>query len=77
MSKSLPPVHPINVDALSKKFGMLEETRAELLKQKDKYPNDSVERSTIEQQIISIDNKQLNLSPVGPFSPQVTIYLKR
>ena len=57
MSKSLPPVHPINVDALSKKFGMLEETRAELLKQKDKYPNDSVERSTIEQQIISIDNK--------------------
>jgi hypothetical protein len=29
------------------------------------------------QEIISIDDKQLNLSPVGPFSPQVTIYLKK
>jgi hypothetical protein len=29
------------------------------------------------QEIIYIDNKKLNLSPVGPYSPRVTIYLKK
>ena len=29
------------------------------------------------QEIIYIDNKQLNLSRVGPYSPRVTIYLKK
>jgi hypothetical protein len=29
------------------------------------------------QEIIYIDNKKLNLSPVVPYSPRVTIYLKK
>lgn len=29
------------------------------------------------QEIIYINDKQLNLSPVGPYNPQVTIYLKK